>query len=358
MKLRRVTALAILTAAAIGIFTPAVMADEDASLPENCQQSNHAVQLSPSDPTEYNLVGWLCYRGALDNKTVQVAISGLTYDHYYWQWPDEVKDYSYVREATKQGYAVFAIDRLGTGLSDHPLDPNSLTTQSHSYVVHQLVQKLRAGGIGNHAFNKVILTGHSFGSQVIKHEAATYHDIDGALITGSLRQNSPNAFTIVAPTLYPAQFDPKFASSGLPLGYLTTQPGTRGNSFYNAAIADPAVIAQDETLKQTATTGEFATVTAAEPLTPQIDVPVLLVMGEKDLLFCDENLSCADSTAVMAREAAFYSPQACLEAFVLPEAGHSINQHYNAQDWFAIGLDWADRRVGTKNHAPTDPCLP
>jgi len=51
-----------------------------------------------------------------------------------------------------------------------------------------------------------------------------------------------------------------------------------------------------------------------------------------------------------------HSAQACLEAYVLPTAGHSINLHLNAPDWFAAALAWSDRRVGTHNVPPTDPC--
>ena len=38
-------------------------------------------------------------------------------------------------------------------------------------------------------------------------------------------------------------------------------------------------------------------------------------------------LSCATASAILAREKANYAPQACLQAYVLPHAGHSINLH-------------------------------
>lgn len=325
-------------------------------LPEVCWPTNQKVKLSPTDQTMYNLKGKLCWRGSLHDKTVQLTVAGLTYDHNYWRWPQEPQKYSFSHAATKEGYATFVIDRLGTGQSDKPADAQALTTQSHAYVVHQLVQKLRAGQIAYTSFEKVILVGHSFGSQVVKYEAATYHDVDGAIITGSMHDVSPQTFTIVAPAFYPAQLDPKFAAANLPAGYLTTQPSTRGTIFYNTANANAAVIAQDETLKQTATTGEFATITDAESLTPQIDVPVFLAMGQQDLLFCDALLSCANSAAILARENPHYSPEACLEAVVQPNSGHSINLHYNASVWYNAALEWADRRVGTKDVAPTVPC--
>jgi pimeloyl-ACP methyl ester carboxylesterase len=136
-----------------------------------------------------------------------------------------------------------------------------------------------------------------------------------------------------------------FASLSLPAGYLTTRPGTRGADFYNTAYASAAVIAEDESLKQTVTSGELATVVVPVPhaATRRIHVPVLLVVGQDDALNCNRaiaGLSCADSAAVLARESANYSPQACLQAYVLPRSGHSMNLHPDAPDWFAAANRW------------------
>lgn len=353
MKIKQLS-IVLIIAIAICLHAPTASAKKPHT-PEKCDQTTQTVTLSSSDPTSYEITGWLCYRGNLHNKTVLFTISGLTYDHNYWQWPQNAKKYSFVRAATKTGYAVFTIDRLGTGLSAHPTDPDSLTTQSEAYVTHQLIQKLRGGEIKGTAFQKIVLVGHSYGSQVIKYEAATYADSDAAIITGALHETSSQIVNIME-TFYPAIFDPKFATSGLELGYLTTIPGTRSFDFYNLATTDPAVISKDEELKETATTGELATITDAEALTPQIHVPVLLVMGENDRLFCDETLSCADETTILNREQTQYSPDTCLEAYVLPESGHSINLHTNTSSWYHVATHWLDRRVGTNEHAPTDPC--
>ena len=85
-------------------------------------------------------------------------------------------------------------------------------------------------------------------------------------------------------------------------------------------------------------------------------VPVLLAVGQQDMLFCDATVSCADSRAILAREAGDFSSAACLEAYVLPTAGHSLNLHLNAQSWFAAASDWADRRVGTATGPPPQGC--
>jgi pimeloyl-ACP methyl ester carboxylesterase len=84
-------------------------------------------------------------------------------------------------------------------------------------------------------------------------------------------------------------------------------------------------------------------------------VPTLLVVGNYDSIACADN-NCA-ATNTLANEAANYHPDACVEIQLIPDAGHSLNLHRNAQDWFAIAREWSDRRVGasTKRPAP-QPC--
>jgi pimeloyl-ACP methyl ester carboxylesterase len=314
------------------------------------------VLLSELNPTPRNLVAWLCYQGTAQGRTIQLLVHGLTYDHTYWDFPYQPQTHAYVRAATAAGYATLAIDRIGAGQSDRPGNPAVLTTGAAAYVLHQIVQSLRGGAIGGVAFTKVITVGHSFGSQVVASEAAEFGDVDGVVLTGALHIPSAAALTNVIPTLYPAHLDAKFIGTGLPLGYLTTLPGTRGASFYHLPAANPGVVATDEQLKQTAAEGELATIANGALNTGNIQVPVLLAIGRHDLLFCDAIAPCTDSQTVLARESSYYTAQACLEAYVLPDAGHSINLHPNAPDWFAAAKTWADRRIGTAGGPPTQPC--
>ena len=313
------------------------------------------VTLTAVESAPQLLAGRLCWRGALTRTTVQVLVHGLTYDHHYWDFPAATGDQSYVAAATAAGYATFDVDRVGVGASSRPANASVLTTGSAAYVLHQVVQSLRTGEIGGTAFRKVITVGHSFGSQAVAKEAGVYGDVDGVVLSGSMHDTTTETFTEVLPQFYPAQLDPKFGPL-IPAGYLTTIPGTRGGIFYNLADADPSVVATDEQLKQTATDGEVATVTNGNLETQDIAAPVLLAVGQTDALFCNASLSCADSQAVLARESGNYAATACLDAYVLPMAGHSINLHLNAPEWFAAALDWTDRRVGTRVGPPTQPC--
>ncbi|HET7639857.1 MAG TPA: alpha/beta hydrolase [Ktedonobacteraceae bacterium] len=327
-----------------------------------CQQQDVVVALAAGQAPAYHLAGWLCWQGTLADKTVQLLTPGGTYDHTYWDFSLQPDVYSYVRAATAQGYATFNYDRLGTGLSDHPA-PLAVTFPAETYILHQLVQQTRAGTITGAPVTKVLHVGHSYGSMVAVNEAATYHDVDGVVLTGFTHAAGiPGTVLGAVTSTVPTQLDPKFASANLPIGYTTTLAGTRGLSFYNTAFADPAVIAQDESLKQTATTGESLTLTPglSASLSQQIAAPVLLAVGQKDQVFCTPTIaaeSCNDTATVLARENSDFSPSACLEAYVQPDAGHVIALHPNAPAGFAAMLDWANRRVGASaTQAATDPC--
>jgi pimeloyl-ACP methyl ester carboxylesterase len=154
-------------------------------------------------------------------------------------------------------------------------------------------------------------------------------------------------------SFYPAQLDPRLSEQNLPDGYLTMQPGTRGELFYQPN-ADPQVIALDEATKETVTIGEATTNAAAifADTSRQIRVPVFLAVGQYDESFCTGDI-CQSAENVAAFEAPFFSPESNLQTFVLPGAGHSINLAANASEWFEAARQWSDRYVG----ATTPPTL-
>ncbi|WP_221568701.1 alpha/beta hydrolase [Alkalihalobacillus sp. TS-13] len=311
-----------------------------------CQKTTSPVTLSAADPTEYEVVGWLCYRGTLKGKTIQVLVSGITYDHHYWDFPFKPQNYSYVQHATDAGYVTFNIDRIGVGQSDRP-PADQVTVQSGAHVVHQIVQKLREGNVADTRFSNIILTGHSFGSSMSLYEASTYQDVDGLILSGMMHEVTTKGYSLLS-NLYPGQSDPKFLDAYLPAGYFTTQPDTRGDMFYHQADGD--VISLDEELKQTVTSGELNSLTDAhtEAISKKIKVPVLIAIGDKDIIFCEEEgkLSCADRQTVLKRESPYYSPDVPLEAFVLTGTGHNLNLHPDAEKWFSFAGDWGHKYVG------------
>jgi alpha-beta hydrolase superfamily lysophospholipase len=85
---------------------------------------------------------------------------------------------------------------------------------------------------------------------------------------------------------------------------------------------------------------------AAITTSPAIKVPVYLVMGSKDVMFCNIALSCETKEAILLRERLLYT--ANLDAFVLPNAGHHLNYQKNAPVYYEAVVNWSNKHVGTQ----------
>jgi len=340
---------ALLTSALASIFTclPIVFPASATASP-SCRDVNFPVKLSPNASQTYSIHGVMCAPEGGHSQAIQLLIAGGTYDHRYWDFPYQNERYSYLRFAALHGYSALAIDPIGTGQSSHPTSA-LLSLDVNAFTVHQIVTALRQGSVLGQTFAKVMLVGHSYGSFTSWVEAARYKDVDAVLSTGALHGINPVGAAQIAMNLsQPAMLDPRFR--GWDLGYLTTWPGTRGGFFYNAAHADPQVIATDEATKAPFAATELATfpLPIALSTTQQIDVPVLVVAGQKDSIFCGLAADdCSTSATLLASEAPYYTPAACLQAYSLAYAGHDVNLHLNGRDWYAAGLAWADQVVGS-----------
>ncbi|MFC0436864.1 alpha/beta fold hydrolase [Kutzneria buriramensis] len=245
-------------------------------------------------------------------------------------------------------YATLALDRLGTGASSTPPSV-SLTAVTDADVVHQVVQAIRRGEVGSQ-FDKVILGGHSLGSAITVLEAGTYHDVDGVLITGLAHHINPPGDLTVFGSFVPVTLDPAMAQRGLDPGYLTTRAGTRYQAFQAPGPDIPEVVAYDEATKDVVAPAELldaAALTTILPYTLRITVPALVVLGGGDSLLCGPLATdCSSSAGLLASEAPYYSAAAKLQAYVLPDWGHSINYAPNAPGYHQAVVHWADSMVG------------
>ena len=176
-----------------------------------CDAIVFRVGLAPGQPADERVVGWLCSRGPLADKTIQVLVHGATYDHNVWDFPYRPDRYSYVRAATDAGYATLNMDRLGHGLSSRvPGDQLDLTVGA--YALHQVVQKLRSGTLHTHQLGhvepeKILLAGESLGGNLVWTEAATYGDVDGLVVAGSAHSFGPGLDYLLQVTV-PVEQDP------------------------------------------------------------------------------------------------------------------------------------------------------
>jgi pimeloyl-ACP methyl ester carboxylesterase len=341
--------------------------------PPHCQIHYVPVALTPHQAVR--IFGELCMPPDIDPRqvrTVHLAIAGGTYGHLYNNWPYNPDTYSYAQALMRAGYAVYTFDRIGTARSSHPAG-SAVTIEADAYVLHQLVQRLRNGTIGQAsgaaAFQRVVLMGHSLGSIAALAEASTYRDVDGVVLTGFSHALAAVDFASqVLPFLEPANRDPRFAGRNLDADHLTTAPSRRGGLFYYLPVTDSNVVALDEQTKETVTTGELGSMLPllGRAASQAVLVPVLVLNGEYDQWTCGVALSvCASGAALTAAEAPFWSPQACLRAAVIPGTGHALNLEPSAPLTYAIIQAWSDAFVGRDRPAPscrpacvTATCLP
>lgn len=335
--------LACMGLLASGLSAPPAAADSSV----HCS----VIDLPISVPTPHEtMYGQLCMPAGRAPTTVQLLVHGATYNHLYWDFPYQPERYSYQRDMARHGYATFAVDRLGAGRSSKPPSV-TLIASVEAASMHQVIRQLRAGQVARVHFDRVILVGHSTGSGVATLEAATYHDVDGVILTDTAHRVSPlEAVKGVTVYTYPVILDPQLRENGSDPLYITTRPGIRGPVFYAIDDADPQVIATDEATKDQVSLLGFGLVLGLGqevPTSRGIDVPVLLGVGERDFAFCGFlSGDCSSAEALRKQEAPYFSPAAQLATFVLPRSGHSIALHKNADVYRDVTRAWLHSHFG------------
>lgn len=340
------TALAALVAITMVLVSPAqayVSGGEDGHTSRNGWCASFTVPVAPAQgqPRSWKVGATYC-QPFRRPREVDVLTHGSTYTRSYWDWPQDPATYSYVDKTLADGRAVLTYDRIGNGASTRP-PSTEITMASDAFVLHQLVVGLRFLG-----FRHINSVSHSYGSGVALAEATTdYGDsikVSALVLTGYLHRPSNPAVTAGN---YPANLDPKFAGLGLDGGYLTTRPGTRGAGFH-APTSDPAVVAYDEDHKDVVSlTGllQFLSargVPAGDNISNLVTMPVLVVNGQQDAIFCYQPLvfDCSNAAVVTANEAPFYTNSPSFTVVTVPESGHDLTLHRSAQDSFDIISGW------------------
>lgn len=285
-----------------------------------------------SDGNTYSIAGRLYYHRSYRNKTLQVAIHGLSYNHRYWDAPTVGGyPYSYARFMALMNYAVLAIDQLGSGESSRPAG-DLVTLSEAGSGVHQVLTSLR--GKKNplaHAFDDIVLVGHSFGSITATYVQGAYGDADALVTTG------------MGHVPVPSPFDPAAFAALLQQPYFTLPPEARAALFYNPLLSDPDVIARDNASLIDQIPRGFGIAFAAFQadrsldLVDQVTSPVLVQLGEVDPI-------APGSTAALEDDA--WTSASSVTVQVLPAMGHDFNLHYhNVLSWLSIH-GWLTKTLG------------
>ena len=338
--------VAVAAALTIGTQYPA----EASTQQSRCREVSVPVAIAPGEPARDHIWGELCTPTGRPAATVQILLHGLNYSHVYWDFPLRPTKYSYTRWANRAGYATFNIDRIGVGNSSHP-SSSAITLASNAYTVQQVVHALRAGN-ASPAIQKVVLVGHSYGSEIAKLTASTYGGVDALVLTGSGHRVSPSGAARAAELGQPVSEVPRLAArvpSG-DLGYVTVQDASRTEIMYSVPDAEPGVIALDIATKETNTMPEIFTIGDANlpGVTDKIRIPVLIVDGVKDRLVCaPDAMDCSTSAKIEAFEQPYF-PATNVDAVVIADAGHVVNLHRNARTAYRAITNWLNHSAAGK----------
>lgn len=289
----------------------------------------------------YTVRGTLCRDEDLDGEqTVLVLTSGGTYSNVYWDFPFRPNIYSFSKRANNAGYATLNLDRIGIGTSDRP-PADDVTLQAGIDTLEDVVEALSDGDIAGVEFPKIVVIGHSLSSPMGL-ALAGGTEVDAVVATSWLHLPGPGFLSGPA-TLWEASMDPAFSGSGIPSGYKTTVPGTRGQ-FYWLPETNPGVVEKDEDTKDCITQGEIdsflATQGGGAVVPSTLAVPVLLMVGANDSTFCTPGM-CVEAML----ESDNYDPATQPDIVVVPDTGHDITLHYNAPTVQADLLDWIDTNI-------------
>ena len=252
--------------------------------------------------------------------------------------------------ASQQGYPTLAIDRLGSGESEHPDPILVVQNPAHAEIAYGIVQLAKAGTSPlPRAFGKVIYVGHSFGSLIGNMMNAKYPDaVDATVLTGwssnFVLAGIPIAIglqTLPAVLVDPAKY------GDLAVGYLEVSSESGDvNVFFHAGAFDPAMQALDWISRDTLALGDLASFPFSTIEAPEYQAPVFVVTGGSDNIFCNPTAlllppNCGNGDAsILAVSGSLYPAARVYDWHVVPEAGHCWQLHYAAQDGFSASHDW------------------
>jgi len=287
----------------------------------------------------YTIQGVLIRPTAGCTQSVLLAVHGLSYGKWSWDFPLRPATYSVAQALAARGYAVVAIDRLGygdshgTGLPGHP-NGYSLTVQGYGEMTAQIAKRLRAGTYGAtnpQPFAHVGLMGHSAGSEAVELAAGLHPKIADVLI--------PTAYThepfVNNQWLIREWSQDNIRAAQDDYEYFETNPTIRAQDMYNLANADGDVVALDNQMANLTPSGEVFSI-GSQPsrwVIGLIKIPTLLVLGDKDELFparfgtndLSLFLSASDKTLLVA-----------------PNDGHAFMLQRNAQVTNTAIANWLD----------------
>ncbi len=270
-----------------------------------------------------------------DETAGALYLHGLELGEWFWQLP--VEGYNHAEELAADGHVSVTIDRLGYGDSDHPPGTKSCVG-THATVAHQVVAQLRAGTYGGDLhpkFSRVALAGHSLGGAIAQVEAYSFRDVDAVAML-----SYADAALSLSAILTSTSWGPNCALGGKPSA--KSVPGytffTRNQADYRKnflAQAPDEVFPYADEGHSLNPCGDLLFAVPAAVVSAisvnKIKVPVLLLMGGKDLVF--------DAWKLPLQKPLYGGPTTTK---VLPNATHGLTVDENAAEFRSALADWLD----------------
>jgi alpha-beta hydrolase superfamily lysophospholipase len=297
-----------------------------------------------SDGRAYTIRGHLTVPAAVlarPRPAVTLYIHGTNTGEWIWRVP-AADGVTFVAGEAARGHASVTIDRLGYGSSDRP-NGFASCTGAHADIVHQIVGQLRAGtyhadGVRAPRFSRVVLAGHSSGALVAEIEAYSFHDIDGVIslawaAVGLTPDTSRRFFTAYRSCLTAARTPDRPGDGYVPFD------GSREDFLAGglSASASPAVVRAVAPLYAAAPCGVMASEPMAIlqdlPRISQVDVPVFLVFGARDVL--RQNVE---------RYPLLFTGSRDVTTLTLPDSGHFVTVDVGAAQARDAVAAWLDRQ--------------
>lgn len=235
--------------------------------------------------------------------------------------------FSFARQMAGRGFITVLIDHLGVGESDRPEDGYALTpellVQANQNALQQVLAGLRAGGLLADLPPlpelTVIGVGHSMGAMLTLLQQARFRPFAALALLGFSTRGMPEYLIPEARKLADntgavrAELA-RLAKATFQLPYPEVRPSPQSNSLFAGAAAEPRGVeaikaARDKMLPVPAFLSMLPGNVAPEAA--QIDVPLLLALGERDIA----------GPPHQAPAAFTGSRDVCLH--IIPEAGHS-----------------------------------
>ncbi|MGT2509387.1 alpha/beta hydrolase [Cupriavidus basilensis] len=297
-----------------------------------------SVKLNPNSEERVELHGELAATEDITaDTTVQLLLAGGSNNGIYWDWPMNSEVHSYVRYATKLGFATLNLDRPGYGKSDRP-DPQLMDFATQGYMVGQVIDQLKEGALG-HKFSKVVLNGHSMGGMVAWHCASKHRGVDAVIVSGVGHNLSAEAMGIVRAAAQPIEDHPAYGRGmGWAPGYFARamSPNLPESAvdLFTLLLQDTVMIAELNTMERDSK--DYS-------ITENIRVPVLFALGQYDKRWCVSASECS-LDPVFLNEGKYYFPGVDFTSFIVPQAGHLINKDPGAPIFFQAVSEWLQKR--------------